>query len=233
MTTNEHCSFDDLIVRGKHCHGNVKKWLAEQNLIGTYGKRYVDVGALWRDGTLGFGETISVAAKYTRQLTIIDPVIDWWPPVRDKLLGMGISCEYHPMDVLKYAGPPFDVCQCTGVIYHFPDPDLLWAKLTEIVRERLVIHTIAVPHWILDRGRMRLTDCTPEMRHAVEEFWNARLGTEWVKPESEMGQQCKYAAMHQVYSYRRLLREATDYGWQVVFDLAWGNGLNVALLLER
>lgn len=211
---------------------DVKLWLAQQNLKGTVGKRYADVGALWFDGRPGFGETISIAAKYTSDLTIIDPAVGWWPPVRDKLAALHIDCQYLPIDVLSYDGPPFDLCQCAGLLYHMPNSDLLWRKLTNITRERLVIHTVAVPEWIMADGRQSLIDCDADLRMKIEHFWNRHLSPRWIRPE-QADEMPKYAPIYTAYSARQFRQEAKDYGWSILMDVAWQDGLNVALLLER
>lgn len=212
---------------------DLKLWLARENLAGTRDKRYVDIGALWADGQPGFGETISIASEYTRDLTIIDPAMGWWPPVRDKFDVRGIACDYLPIDVLDYTGAPFHVAQCCGLIYHLEEPDLLWRKLSTIVQERLVIHTVAVPHWIMPSGRTRLVDAPGPLRRNVERYWDRYLTPHWIRPESETSKQLPYAAMHSVYSAKQLKEEARAYGWRIMLDIVWRDELNVGLLLER
>ena len=204
----------------------MRHWLAQQALDGMNGCRYVDVGALW-----GLeGETITTASRYTDDLTIIDLSDRLWPPMQERLQHAGVACNYLPLDVLFYEGEPFDVVFCSGVIYHFPDPELLWAKLWEITKQRLVVHTVVVPRCILDHGRVSFIDLTPEMRLKIESMWTPG---KWVPPDSGTGLKYPYAAMQQIYAAGQLRAEAIKHGWRILFECNWGSGANDALICKK
>jgi 2-polyprenyl-3-methyl-5-hydroxy-6-metoxy-1,4-benzoquinol methylase len=214
---------------GHQCRTNLKYWAAEQLLLGMENCRYVDVGALWNVD----GETISTAARYTNDLTIIDITESLWPPVRDRLQQLGITCQYLPIDVLDYTGEPFDAVFCSGVIYHFPDPELLWKKLWEITKHRLMVQTVCVPQRILHDGRKMFMECEPEIRAKVEALWGPQPTSTWVHPDSEMGRRMPYCAMQQVYSENHLRKEARDHGWRVEHNMKWNDNMQAAVICEK
>jgi len=214
---------------GNQCRTNLKYWAAEQLLLGMENCRYADVGALWKIT----GETISTAARYTSNLTIIDIAENLWPPVRDRLLQLNITCQYLPIDVLDYAGDPFDVVFCSGVIYHFPDPELLWKKLWEITKYRLMVQTVCVPHSVLQHGREALVKCDPEVKSKVESLWGPQTASTWIHPDSEQGRRSPYSAMQQVYSENHLPKEARDHGWRVEHGMKWNDNRQAAVICEK
>lgn len=215
--------------------GEVKQWLAVRNLVGMEDCRYVDIGALWSFREPGAGETISVASNFTRDLHIIDITSELWPAVQQRLESRGITCEFHPGNVLDYEGEPFDAAACMGVIYHFRDPEHLWNKLDTIVTRRLLIQSICVPPEMLPEGRLRmpLAEIEGRLRGAIATHWDRQCNRGWIRPQSEEAQNAPYAAMQHVYTHKALIRDARQHGWLVREDIVWHEGLEVALLLEK
>ena len=212
--------------------GDLKQWLIDCNLNAMDACAYVDIGALWGAVTPGSGESITQAVRYTRNLTVIDPGKHLWPAVQAKLQAAGVAeCQYHPIDVLDYDGPPFDVAHCWGVIYHFLQPEKLWAKLGGMITSRLLIHSVIAPDELLNHGRVEYQQASQLLRQDIHECWTHYLGTTWCTPDSPQRSHDDYSAMHQIYSSRQLRQEAVEAGWKAVLQATWD--CHTALLLER
>lgn len=107
------------------------------------GRSFADVGGLW--GTVN--EKVSVAAKHNaRELAMVDVSTaesELWQLFRDRLSALGVpQCTCISGDICDLAGeamPKYEVVHCSGVLYHHPNPLLLFESLRRVTGHHLIL----------------------------------------------------------------------------------------------
>jgi len=165
------------------------------------GKSFADIGGLWGTGQSQHGEKVTLAYKNgAASLTMVDvyPFDDLWKIFEERCRSNGLELAFQSVwkrretvhciirDVQDFVDSDnetkFDVVNCSGVIYHVPNPMRLLAALHNITREYLILTSIVTPTIIgSSSGTLRIPDAAPLFLPALSGKEQEIVKSHWVR----------------------------------------------------
>ena len=229
------------------------------------GKSFADIGGLWGTGQNQHGERVTLAYKHGAfSLTMVDayPMDDLWKIFEERCRSYGLELAFQSVskrtgtvhciirDVQDFADPDneskFDVVNCSGVIYHVPNPMRLLAALHNITREYLILTSIVTPRIISSSsGTLQIPDAAPlflpalsgKEQEIVKSHWVNLIGengaTGLTKP-TDLGEWNvnNFGTWWWLYTVKTLQSMCSAAGFDLVDDSLYWNDHSYTLLLR-
>ena len=211
------------------------------------GRSFADVGGLW--GTIN--ERVSVAAKHNaRDLAMIDistPESELWQLFRDRMATLNVpKCACISTDVCDLAAtrdaPKYDVVHCSGVLYHHPNPVLLFESLRRVTRHHLIMTSAVTQEVVVNElgsfhvpssGAIFVPALDLEERAILWKYWrdNAGVGACFGISEPAEWDPHELGPWWWLLTPRVMIAMATSVGFRVLeAGPTWNGNAHTALL---